>query len=576
MTNVNRKDQIINALSAVKIVSILFSGFVVINVISESAYSYSSQTLFFRDILLAFVLTIALAVFYYIWSFLLIKKLPDKFLTAVDLFDTLFLLLLFLFVICISGWQTSHFKVLLLVIILSLTILRGSRPGMALCAVCSAGIILLHVFTPYPDAVYSFLGDDLSYIFIFFFTSWILGHYVKLGNEHIGELEERANIDGLTGLYNHRYFYDRLMDIMTDCRAGKCTLILLLLDIDYFKEYNDENGHLSGDQILRDVSLTMRNHLPDSAILARYGGDEFAAILVDIPEEAAYKSAENVRKSVEDLQRTTDGPLSSPRLTISIGIAKYNENIHNDIELFKCADDALYRAKLFKKNRVEIYSSILDMIQMDMGKEDIDLVTSLHALINIVNAKDRYTYGHVERVVMYAKALGTKLALSDVNKRELVLAAYMHDIGKVNLSEQVLNKKLPLEDDEWDQVKEHSINGAHILREVSVLADIAPLVLSHHERFDGQGYPDHLKGDEIPYLSRVLAVVDSFDAMTFDRPYKVGMTYEKAVAELKANKGTQFDPEIADTFIKIIEEASKENGTNLTELLTSPKGEAKK
>ena len=131
----------------------------------------------------------------------------------------------------------------------------------------------------------------------------------------------------------------------------------------------------------------------------------------------------------------------------------------------------------------------------------------------------------------------------------------MHDIGKVNLTEKVLNKSTPLNEKEWSDIRDHSVVGAHILREVAILAEIAPLVLHHHERYDGTGYPNKLKGKEIPFLSRVLTVVDSFDAMTFDRPYKAGMSWAQAIVELRANKGTQFDPDIVEAFISVIEES---------------------
>jgi putative nucleotidyltransferase with HDIG domain len=246
-------------------------------------------------------------------------------------------------------------------------------------------------------------------------------------------------------------------------------------------------------------------------------------------------------------------------MTISVGIAQWGNRTESALNLIKNADDALYRAKLFRKNRVEVYDSILDTIELDFDKDDYDLLNSLQALINIINARDRYTSGHVERVVMYSKALARQLKLDDEDRKSLSLAAYMHDIGKVNLSEKVLNKATPLDDKEWHDIKDHSVVGAHILREVAILANIAPLVLHHHERYDGTGYPNHLKNKEIPFLSRVLTVVDSFDAMTFDRPYKAGMTWEEAIVELRANKGTQFDPDIVDAFVRVIEESIKKD-----------------
>ncbi|MDZ7542899.1 HD domain-containing protein, partial [Clostridium perfringens] len=180
---------------------------------------------------------------------------------------------------------------------------------------------------------------------------------------------------------------------------------------------------------------------------------------------------------------------------------------------------ALYRAKFFNKNRVETYTSILDELKNDIDEKDIELVTSIKTLISVINAKDKFTYGHSERVVLYSRLLAEKLNLNKIDKDTLIYGAYMHDIGKINISQEILMKKMPLTSEEWEIIKQHSENGDEIIRPVKSLEKMIPIILHHHEKYNGMGYPRGLKGEEIPYLARVLTVVDSFDAMTSNRPY---------------------------------------------------------
>jgi HD-GYP domain-containing protein (c-di-GMP phosphodiesterase class II) len=191
-------------------------------------------------------------------------------------------------------------------------------------------------------------------------------------------------------------------------------------------------------------------------------------------------------------------------------------------------------------------------LKKDIDEEHIDLITSIKTLISVINAKDRYTYGHVERVVAYSRLFADELCLGEEDKKNLVYGAYMHDIGKINISKEILNKKMPLTKDEWEILKQHSQNGIEIIKPVNSLQEIAPLILHHHERYDGMGYPDQMKGDNIPFLVRVLTIVDSFDAMTSHRPYNKRKTYDEAIDELKKCSGTQFDPIITEKFIRSI------------------------
>lgn len=287
-------------------------------------------------------------------------------------------------------------------------------------------------------------------------------------------------------------------------------------------------------------------------IVARYGGEEFAILLPNTQEKEAINIAEKIRKKIEYTYFEGEENQPNGNLTVSMGISVYPYKAKSDVELIKSADDALYRAKFFNKNRVEAYTSILDELKNDIDEKHIDLVTSIKTLISVINAKDRYTYGHVERVVLYSRLLADKLKLAEEDKKNFIYGAYMHDIGKINISREILNKKMPLTKEEWEILKQHPLNGVEIIKPVGSLQNISDLILHHHERYDGKGYPDKLKGEDIPFLARALTVVDSFDAMTSNRPYNRRRTYEEAIEELKRCSNTQFDSYIVEKFIEVI------------------------
>ena len=206
------------------------------------------------------------------------------------------------------------------------------------------------------------------------------------------------------------------------------------------------------------------------------------------------------------------------------------------------------------KNRVETYVSVLDELKRDLNEEENALVASIKTLISIINAKDKYTYSHVERVVIYSRLMAKKLGLSEDEKKQLIYGAYMHDIGKINIPNEILTKKMRLTKEEWEILKQHPKDGVEIIKSVNSLKNVVPLILYHHERYDGFGYPVGLKEKEIPYLARVLTVIDSFDAMTSSRPYNKRKTYDEGLIELERCSGTQFDPEIVGIFSEVVKE----------------------
>jgi putative nucleotidyltransferase with HDIG domain len=182
------------------------------------------------------------------------------------------------------------------------------------------------------------------------------------------------------------------------------------------------------------------------------------------------------------------------------------------------------------------------------------LLNSIRTLISVINAKDRYTYGHSERVTEHAVKLATRLGLPQEEIHLLGYAAFLHDIGKIEVDREVLNKVDRLNDKEWKMIQHHSEWGSEIVKAVMKLHPIVPVILHHHENFDGSGYPSGLKGNDIPILARIIRVADSYDAMVSHRPYKKTLAASEAVEEIVSNSGTQFDPQVANVFLEIIRE----------------------
>jgi diguanylate cyclase (GGDEF)-like protein len=548
----NDKNKKINDIvSVVKVSSLLFLGIILFRYFSNNSImlqkSYNIYSSFFVSIAVLIFLFI-----YIVWIFFAINKISVRYIRFAQLFENFLFILLFFIVILMSGANTSQYKFLFLFIITTSTIQAGMKRGITIAVISSALILAMDLLCSPNAVVNQYFENDLILAGIFILTAWPLGFYVKVESEYIKKLEGLVNEDGLTGVYNHRFFHDALREKILACEKGGKPLSLIFLDIDYFKHYNDLYGHQGGDEVLKMIGELLKNNVRREDIVARYGGEEFAIILPDTSEEEATVIAENIRYKVESTYFKGEENQPNGNLTVSIGISVYPEKARNEVELIKSADDALYRAKFFNKNRVETYTSILDELKHNIDEKDEELVTSIKTLISVINVKDRYTYGHCERVVFYSRLLADKLGLSEKDKKKLVYGAYMHDIGKIDISKEILNKKMPLTDEEWNLLKQHPLKGVEIIKPVKSLASIIPLILHHHERYDGKGYPNNLKEDNIPLLARMLTVVDSFDSMTSNRPYNKRKNYEEAIEELKRCSGTQFDPMVVNAFIEVI------------------------
>ena len=369
----------------------------------------------------------------------------------------------------------------------------------------------------------------------------------------IDEAELLATVDGLAGLYNHRYFQQRLGEELNRAERFNSPLSLVMMDIDYFKKYNDSQGHPAGDKVIQVLGQIIKRNIRGVDIAARYGGEEFAIILIDTVPETAYSVCERIRQEVEGFPFEGRDTQPGGILSVSAGIATAPFNATRQDDLIKMADDALYKAKNTNRNKVVIYYSELDELKHVVNEAEHERINTIKTFISMINSKDKYTYGHSERVARYALHIAEAMDLDESTLKTIKIGAYLHDIGKIEIDRELLNKTGELSPDELGLLQRHPEWGAEIVKSVHSLVEVAPLVLYHHESFNGDGYPAGLAGEEIPLSARILKVADCFDAMTSLRPYQRKMTFQQAREELVRCSGTDFDPAIVEAFLRTLE-----------------------
>lgn len=372
------------------------------------------------------------------------------------------------------------------------------------------------------------------------------------------EAKYQAITDGLTKLYNHRNFHEVLGQIIQEKPYE--VFSVAMIDVDLFKLYNDLYGHSAGDKALAKIADVIKKATRKEDFIARYGGEEFAIIFPNIVGNESYKAIEQVRKAVESSFLSNE---INEYITVSIGVANYPSDGKTAEEMLECADTAMYVAKRSGRNQAilfskkdQVYYSINNHKEVEKMQSSIQSAyfSAIYALAATIDAKDHYTYGHSESVSSYAVALARAAGFTDEKVNVVKNAGLLHDIGKIGIPESILAKNSVLTFEEYETMKRHVDISVSIIKHIPSLIKVIPAIMSHHERYDGTGYPRGIRGENIPIEGRCLCIVDAFDAMITDRPYRKGLTVENAIAELVRCSGTQFDPRLTEVFIKLYKE----------------------
>jgi diguanylate cyclase (GGDEF)-like protein/PAS domain S-box-containing protein len=326
--------------------------------------------------------------------------------------------------------------------------------------------------------------------------------------------------DNLTKLYNRTYF-EQYLNHLEENRPA--CMGVLVCDVDGLKFINDTLGHMAGDKLLRDIARIICAGAGPQNVVARIGGDEFAILAANATVNELERINADIRAGVEDYSiKDTNLPVS-----ISLGFAR-GRNDYNIPSLFKQADDVMYREKLYQHR--SYHSSLVQ------------------TLMQTLEARDLVTQAHVDRMLVLVNTIGRFLNFNTSEITKLCLFAQFHDIGKIGIPDRILFKPGPLDPDERQEMQRHSEIGSRIALASPDLKPLADFILKHHERWNGQGYPFGLKGEDIPLECRILSIIDAYDALTSDRPYRKAMSHEIAMAEIVNCSGVQFDPELVANF----------------------------
>lgn len=334
-------------------------------------------------------------------------------------------------------------------------------------------------------------------------------------------LEYLSYHDQLTGLYNRRFFEDELARLDVE---RNLPLTIVMADVNGLKLVNDSFGHTAGDELLRKVAQVLKNGFRENDIIARLGGDEFIALL-------PYTGIDEAKQIIADIKALAlKEKAGTVDISISFGFQTKTGKEEKIQDILKKAEDHMYKDKLFEGPSMR-------------GK-------TINTIISALHEKNKREEQHSHRVSNLCESMGRALGLSEDEIKELKTVGLLHDIGKIAIEENILNKPGKLTGEEWEEIKKHPEIGYRILRTVNEMSEMAEHVLAHHERFDGKGYPKGLKGEQIPLKSRIIAIADSYDAMVSERSYRSALSEEIAVKELKINAGSQFDPELTKVFIE--------------------------
>ncbi|MBU1911967.1 MAG: diguanylate cyclase [Candidatus Omnitrophica bacterium] len=373
--------------------------------------------------------------------------------------------------------------------------------------------------------------------------------------------------DPHTGLYNHRYFKEIMESEFYRTKRYNQLLSLIFIDIDYFRSVNDAYGYKFGDLVLKQFAQRLRKSVRMHDYAVRFGDEEFVIILPGSSKKGALELCQRISNSIK-MFTFGDGK-NTVRLRVSMAVVSYPEDgMSRSSEFIEIADKILNRAKEFGGDRICTISDMMDSSMVNdkittakhlkqklvklTKKSNQASIESIFAFAKTIELKDHYTGNHVERTVYYANEIAKRLRLPAEDIKLIEQASMLHDLGKIGISEKILLKKGPLTRREFNKIKSHPQIGVDIIRPIQSFHGLVPLILYHHERWDGKGYPFGLKGNEIPIGARIIAIADVYEALISDRPYRKALPKKEALRIIKENSGKQFDPKIADVLIEVL------------------------
>ncbi|MBI4366072.1 MAG: diguanylate cyclase [Deltaproteobacteria bacterium] len=385
-------------------------------------------------------------------------------------------------------------------------------------------------------------------------------------HEAKAHLQERSVRDDLTGAFNKRHFLDLLMQAEKKVHRHKEETSILLVDCDHFKEFNHAKGLTAGDQVLSQMAILLQQTVRDIDAVARLDADEFAILLPDSGTTDALKVGERIRQAVEHYRSAVDG--SAPIPTVSVGVATLGASTRAADETLEAARQGLALAKQRGRNQVASGEAVpaqerlqIDRQAFDQLKHDVATFTQqmrgeffdgVHRVFTCLGNYKRLCQSHAERVAFYAERLASKLGLAEEEQATVRRGALLHDIGLAVMNEHLLTRTERLGATERAMLREHPLLGVQLVETGPFLRQELAIILHHHERIDGTGYPDRLAGSHIPLYARIVAITEAWDRMVEAQPYRAAMPIDRALTELRAHAGTQFDPEIVRVFCSMV------------------------
>jgi diguanylate cyclase (GGDEF)-like protein len=390
-------------------------------------------------------------------------------------------------------------------------------------------------------------------------------HILRDMQELTHKLDSWGYMDVLTQCYNYRYFSRRLTEASNRSARTGNALSCAVFDIKSFASVNDVYGLEIGDVVIAQFSRVLKESARAHDVVCRTGGHEFSVLLEDTAIESAKQFAERIIERVESTHFGTDKEYL--KITVGVGVsAMPGKSVVTSAELIKAAKHALKVAQdregscvatfddapreVDRMGPAQLKNKIADLNQL-LNQGMLDMV---YGFARLIEAKDQYTGQHVECTRSLAERIAKELQLSDDQIVNIKHAAILHDLGKIGIDDQILRKPGRLTLEEFDEIKKHPVIAAEVLKSVHALKEALPAIHYHHERYDGKGYPDGLKGEEIPLLARIVAVADVYQALTSDRPYRKGFDKAAALKIINDERGKQFDPAVVDVFVKVMEE----------------------